>query len=216
MALFLDLTVVLIVALTMYFVIKKGFVRSLLELLSVICSLILAKMFAAPVSQIFYKFLQGVISPKVEELINNLLKTDSLPETLHNDALGRLLSEYGVMFIDRENTTSFLSDSFTAMISYCLAYLLIFVGVMLLFKFATPVVCAVFKLPILRTANKLLSLVLGIALSVLYLLLFVSLMQILIPLLSSVYPESINSAVIEKTYIFSFIYNLDWIKILLS
>ena len=216
MALILDISIVLIVALTMFFVVKKGFVKSVLRLVSVVCSVVFAKMFSSVVAEFLYGILHSVVSPRVDESIGEFLENGILPDFLQNDNLSMILQKYDILFIDKEETVGYISNSITAILSYFLAYILIFVGVLLAFKFITPIICLIFKLPVLRTANKLLSIVLGIVTSALYLFVFVSLMQALIPLLSSLYPEFISDNVIEKTYIFNYLYSLEWIKIFLK
>ena len=212
MVFLLDFIVVLIVGCTMFFVIKKGFIKSLMDLLSIVCSIILAKMFASQVSEIYYKIIYSHVSPKIESSIAKLTQSDKLPDMINFENLSDMISKYGLNFVSKEDTSEFISNSITATLSYLLAYLSIFIVVMVAFKILTPLVCMIFKLPVLKTANTLLSVVFGVVMSALYLLLFISIMQVLIPSLCSLYPDDINSEVIEKTYLFSYLYKIEWLK----
>lgn len=221
MSVALDVIVFVIIGLTLFFVIKKGFVKSLLELLSVVCSLIIAKIFAPNVSEYFYGFLRGSVGTKIEEAFRQLVEnTES--SAAANENIVSLVEKYNLDFLKisestgAESAISEFAESVTGIISYCLAYLLIFVAILILFKLLTPLICLIFKLPVLKTLDKTLALVLGVVLTVIYLTVFVAIMQLLMPSLSGIYPDMFGEDVISNTFVFKYLYNMEWLNILLS
>lgn len=216
MVFLLDLAVILIAFLTIYFVVKKGFVHSLMDLLSFVGAIIIAKIFSSSVSQVFYKILHGVVSPKIEAAIAEIAYSGDIPDYLQAESLQKMISDYGLDFFNTGATADMLSDSVTVLLAFFLAYTVLFLGVSLLFKILTPLVCSLFRLPVLKTANKILSYLFGILLAGVYLLVFASLMQVAFPFLCSLYPESLSAEMVDKTYLFGYLYNLEWVKIFLG
>ncbi len=221
MSIALDVIVFVIIGLTLFFVIKKGFVRSLLELFGVICSMILAKLFAPLVSGLFRGFFKDLIGEKLESAFHRFVENTG--ESLSaNESISALIDKYNLDFLKlsensaAENTVGAFTESVTGILSYCLAYLLVFIAVLLLFKILTPLVCLLFKLPVLKTLDKTLAVVLGVVLTVIYLTVFVAIMQLLMPSLSGVYPDIFGDEVISNTFVFKYLYNMEWLNILLS
>jgi uncharacterized membrane protein required for colicin V production len=221
MSVALDVIVFLIIGLTLFFVVKKGFVKSLLELLSVVCSLILAKIFAPTVSEYFYGAFKGAIGEKIEEGFCKLLESAEASSKA-NENIAFLIEKYNLDFFNiaepsgAETAVGYFAESVTGIFSYCVAYLLVFVVVLVLFKLLTPLICLIFKLPVLKTLDKTLAFVLGVVLTIIYLTVFAAVMQLLMPSLSGIYPDVFGNEVISNTYVFKYLYNLEWLDILLS
>ena len=222
MALFLDILVFLIVVLTMYKVIKKGFVRTVIDFISVIGSLIIAKIFAEPVSSFFYKGLNKVASEKINEIIEGMIKENNLPNNLEADELFKFLNKYNVDLVDMissdaiENSVNIIAQYLVGILAYAVAFLVLFILSVVSFKILSLVLGGVFELPILKTVNKSLALVLAVVVAIVYVLLFIAIMQMIIPYFSSVYPEFINAEIIEKSFVFDYLYNFEWIKIFVN
>ena len=101
-------------------------------------------------------------------------------------------------------------------LSYAVAFIAVFILTIIAFKIASVVVGGIFELPVLKTINKTLALVLAVVMSLFYVLLFIAFMQIILPYLISVYPDIINNDVINKSLIFDYLYNCEWIKIFVN
>jgi len=221
-SIFLDLIVVLIVFSTMYTVIKKGFVRTVIDFASVICALIASKIFANPLSSFFYGILEKVTSKKINEIIENLIRENNLPKTLEEGELFEFLSKYNIDLANKvsgeavESTMNVITQYLVGILSYAVAFIVVFILTIIAFKIASVVVGGIFELPILKTINKTLALVLAVVMSLFYVLLFIAFMQIILPYLTSVYPDVINNDVINKSLIFDYLYNCEWIKIFVN
>ena len=95
MSIFLDVIIFLIVGLTLFYVVKKGFFRSLFELLGVISSLIVAKIFAPGVSNIFFGFFEKSIGEKIEESFRSFF--ENTEATLNSgDGITALVEKYNL------------------------------------------------------------------------------------------------------------------------
>lgn len=222
MAIALDLAVILIFAVVVVVVVKKGFVRTVLDFASVVCALIFAKIFSPLLSNIYYAALYDGVSEKLAEKISELIENNSLPEALKLDRLTALISKYDSGFADRikgdtiTDSARLIAQPLVGLLSYALAFLTIFVASLIIFKIISVLVGGIFTLPVLRTVNKSLAFLLGLVLGAAYAALFVALTQILTPFISSYYPDVINPDTISNTYIFGYLYNLEWIKIFVN
>jgi uncharacterized membrane protein required for colicin V production len=222
MSFVLDIAVITIVLVTFVVVMLRGFIKTVLDLTSVIFAIIFAKMFSASVSNIFYGFLYKHLSSGISELINNYLEKSELPTLLEQHTLLELLGRYNVELAnvinsDNVNTTlQVVVQSVIGLLSYAIAFFMIFIITIIAFKILSVVLSTIFKLPILKTINKTLSFVLSVIMCFVYINLFVAFMQIITPVISSVYPDMINLTVIEQTYLFKFFYNFEWIKFLVN
>lgn len=221
MAIVLDLTVVLIFAVTLFVIIKNGFVKTVMNAAAFICALIFSKLFTPALSQIIYNGLFGRYHTKLSEVIGTKITEGEIPiyfeSIIKSNIIGKLNIDVasGVENVTNEASV-WISKAVIGLFSWALAYLLIFVVTLIVFKLLTFVLVNVFKLPILNTVNKTLGSVLGVVVALLYVLLFVSLMQLVLPFLMSAYPETFGADIIQKSYVFSFFYNMEWLKILVN
>ena len=220
MSIILDLIVIIIVALTMCAVIKKGFVKTVLDFASVICAVIVAKIFAPEISLAFYNGLYDAFSLKIKEGVRAMIAENGLPEALEVENLSAFLEKYNSKLLERvsgeliESTVNIITKHLVALLSYGLAFMLVFVAVIIVFKVVSALLNGVFKLPILNQINKTLAVFLSVIIAFIYVLLFVAFMQIMMPLLSSVYPGLFGESVIENSFIFNYIYTFEWVEIL--
>ena len=222
MAIALDIIIILIVLATFVSVVKKGFVRTILDLASFVCAWIAAKFFSPTLSSFFYDGLNKSVSDSINKVIAEQIEKNSLPEPLYESNLSAFLKEYNINInldsvnntVDGvfENTVHTISNYLISILSYALAFIVIFVLVLIAFKIASVLLGGIFKLPILNTLDKSLAIILAVIMSVIYLLLFIAFMQIIMPFLMSVYPQSFNDVVIGNTVIFEFLYNFEWLK----
>ncbi len=222
MSLWLDLAIVLITVITFAVVMLRGFIKTVFDLTSVIFAIVFAKMFSAPVSNVFYDFLYKHFSESIGSVVNKFLTENALPSALNLDNLLGLLEKYNPNLANSlgsesvNNSFQTIVGSVVGLLSYAIAFLLIFVLTIIVFKVLSVVLSTVFKLPVLKTINKTLSFVLAIIMCFVYINLFVALMQIIAPVISSVYPETLNAEIIKQTFLFKFFYNFEWIKFLVN
>ncbi len=222
MALFLDIAVVLIIVITFVVVLLRGFIKTILDFASVVFAIVFAKMFSASFSNMFYASFNRFFSEGIGNVVSNFLSKNELPEFLEQENISELLGKYNIELANIINTENInngfqvIVESIVGLLSYAVAFLLIFVITIIAFKILSLILCKVFKLPVLKTINKTMSLILAVVMCFVYLNLFIAFMQIIIPVVSSVYPETINATVIESTYLFKFFYGFEWIKFLVN
>lgn len=222
MSLGLDLAIVLIVVVTFAIVMIRGFIKTIFDLVSVVFAIILAKMFSATVSNMFYDFLYKHFSNTVESVVNKVLANDGISSASKIDNLLALLGDYNpslansIIGNDINDRFHGVVQVIVGLLSYAISFLLIFIVSLFVFKVLSTVLSKIFKLPILNVINKTLSFVLAVLMCFVYVNLFVAFMQIITPALSSVYPNLLDLEVVEQTFIFEYFYNFKWIKFLVN
>ena len=203
-------------------VVKKGFVKTVFDFATVIASTIVAKIFSPKLSNFFYEKLFEGVSEKIKDVVTNLIEKKGLPEFLQSDKISGFLSKYNAGLAEKlkadfiGDTVEYVSGHVVAVLSYSLAFVIIFIAALIVLKIAAVVVCAVFELPVLKFLNKTLAFLLGIVLAAIYVLIFVAIAQLLIPVLSPLYPDIFGEGLIYKTFVFKYLYNFDWIDFLVN
>lgn len=217
MAIVIDLIIVLIFAFTLIGVVRRGFVKTVLDFASVICAVVFSKIFSPALAEVFYNFLYDKGIDKVSDVIHSLLENGNLPELFELENISLLLDKYAPGLSEKisseliDNTVTEISRHVIGLLAYVSAFFLIFVVVIIIARIITLLIDGVFKLPLLRTLNKWLAVLLGVGVSVVYVMLFVAFMQIAIPVLSIAYPEVFSIDIIESTFVFKQLTNLEWI-----
>ena len=220
MSVLLDLSIPIIFGLVVFIVIKRGFVKSVMHIVSFVGSLIVAKLFTPVVSPLFYDLLNDRFASKMNEAVGNYLKNNSKTLAEGNDTLSKLIQRFDISLSESADALSSGSEKLTSMlisaISTALAFIVVFIVAFIAFKLLTLLLQATVELPGLKTVNKALGAVLGVVLGFLYVLLFTALLQLIIPFMSSYHPDVLNESMVEKTHIFKFFYNMDWIGIFVN
>ncbi len=218
MYIFLDIAAILLFVLTVYTVTKRGFVRTVFDFGSLIAAIIVAKIFSPVVSEFFYDSLYSRISSTLSSALESLLDKGELPQNLEIDSLTALFEKYNIEFNNPinpdtvENAAQYIAQNIVGLLAYALAFILIFVVSLIALKLVAWVLDGFFKLPILKTINKGLGFVLGIISAVIYVLIFIAIMQLAVPYLGSVYPEMFSQNAIERTLVFKYLYNFEWVQ----
>ncbi len=176
MSFVLDTLILLIVASTIYRTYKKGFVRSVLDLVSSIISIILSNYLAPQVSEIFLPFL-----------------TQQLNQADKN-----------------------IPDSALEMFSYAIAFATVFAVITIILNVLTMFISGIFKLPILNSLNKTLGLLLGCLKSFVFLFLLAAILQLAAPFMNDANSAVFSDEIIQNTFIFKHIYNIEWLNLLVN
>ena len=94
------------------------------------------------------------------------------------------------------------------------AFFVVFVAVSIVFRFVVNFISGIFKLPILNSINKILGFVLGCAKALIFVFLFIAILQLASPLLNNAYPELLGHETVQSTFVFKYIYNIKWLNFL--
>lgn len=229
MSIILDIIIVAIIALTVYFAAKNGFVKTAISAVSFILAVALTAMFASPLAD-FLK--ETSVAETVESATENAI-TDVLLETsLGVDGLlegksedfnklvavtGMSLDELGDWY--HENIAdskkgeavlaSRIAEPITDITATAIAVLILFIGTQLALSIISRALDIVAKLPLLRTANKALGILLGAVLALLRVCLFCFVMGVLIDNAAFLDNSFLSDLDAEKTLLFKIFKDID-------
>lgn len=229
MSLILDLILLIIAACTVYYGASRGFIRAAMHLISIIVALVCVFTFTAPLAGYIE---DSFIGSHMAEFARTKL-TDIIPDTAgasdvadrFNDAPEVFSEIADRFFVEKEKLFSFISEELNGTsdneavskiadmlaepaagaLSTAVAGLLIFIAAYVVAQMAIIILDKIFKLPILKSVNKLLGIVFG-AVSAAVLCWFISAVIIsFIEPLSAVNGEIFNDALIDNSVVLSFI-----------
>jgi len=238
----LDIIIVAIAAVTIYFAVKNGFIKTLLSACSFIIAIIITISFASPLKNAFLKTSAADgIRDRVETTLGSVFeeKEDAIAENGENEFnidtvfeneggmydFFTILEKFGVDKSELQNQVNewktetgvnlkqrlveYIADPIVNAIVSFLVIAFLFLGSLILLKIATYVLNKVCKLPVLKTANKLLGLILGILLALLRIYLFCILIKVLQPYGQTMDIGWLAAIDPEKTLLFRLFYNLN-------
>ena len=229
----LDIFVVVLFVVCVYFGYRNGFVRTIMGVVSFIIAFITAKMFSPQFSEFIYvRYIKPTFVNKIIEDFASVIgeKVDTLnldniiwevPKELEK-GMTNLLSSYGSDINDIQvwstdaaakgniNVNDFIADKLVSPlaenISYFLAFAAIFLGVLIICRILTALINGIVKLPGLNFLNRTGGTLLGALYGVIWAYIFVFLASLVLPYLVSQNIISSASEVINNTIVFKWLY----------
>ncbi len=236
MSLVLDILLILTVVIALVSGLKRGFIKTVMNLISIIIALLCGYAFTPQLADYYAEniFLSR-FTASIEQAISNLLEGGL--DGITKWDLGQLFSEKPEAFsgiIDRyqgnmgdlegyyhtqmaagsQNITESLSlqiaEPLANVLSNVLAFLTIFLAAMLLLKIITVILDLVFNLPGLKKFNRLFGMILGLLCGLVYAMVLSRVMIAAVPVLSSVFPDVIPADAAAGSFIIGLIekYNI--------
>ncbi len=229
MSFILDIAIIAIIALTVYFAAKNGFVKTAISAVSFILAVALTAMFASPLAEYLKESSVGKsVETAVEDAITNALVdtslgVDGLLEGKSEDfnklvavsgmSLEELSAWYHNNVADTQKGESILAsriaEPITDITATAIAIILLFIGTQILLAIIARLLNLVAKLPIIRTANKALGILLGIILALLRVCLFCFVIGLLIENSAFLNSDFLASLETEKTLLFKVFNEID-------
>ncbi|MBR6650553.1 MAG: CvpA family protein [Clostridia bacterium] len=185
--LFLDVLVIAVMAGSVIYGYKNGFVKSLMSLVSGIVSVLVAYTFTPMLSAwLNAKYILGAISKGIAETFASAAKTTGeaadeivydLTKMFENPQIKTIIERFGADMNAVENAAGeaeivgfdlinklavTVAKPVANTVSTVLAFLVLFLGAVIVLKIVTVIVAAMFKLPVLKSMDKGLGLVSGI------------------------------------------------------
>ena len=211
---------------------KKGFVASVLQLASIVVSGIAAITLYKPVAHFIN---DNLISNKFTEFIRDKISSlayDGNIESLVSDMpenFRNFLENFGVSaesiqegFKTSGLTATKYADSIATDLASTFSYTLscaisifgIFIIASIICAVISLIINSVFKLPVLKTANQLLGLIIGIVCSVSVAWVFSHASVLLFDTMGAIYPDTFDRALIDNSFIISFFYQFNPLTLL--
>lgn len=219
----LDLIIILIIGLTLYFSAKNGFVKTAISASSFIIAMALTATLSAPLAEVIKQTpIADSIRTATEEKINDILldnsfDVDSLLDG-ESSEFNNLLSISGITkeslsdWYDEdvtpsvEDATAKLAEGITAPIidtvAMAVAIIVIYIGTRIALMVLSFVLDQIFRLPVLKSCNKLLGIIVGVVLALIRVCLFCFVASILIKNADFLGNEFISNLAPEKTLLF--------------
>ncbi|MBR4880574.1 MAG: CvpA family protein [Clostridia bacterium] len=202
---------------------RKGFVKSMMNMISFVLAGIGAYIFGfIPADYMYTK----VFLPKLTSIIENSILSDST-----GMSLAELFSSKPEFFVDILNRYSTVSDvesyynsgtqlSVTDISSYMaspiartisniLGFALVFVVLIIVLGIVTVILDKVCKLPVLKTANKLLGILSGALLGLFFAWLIAAIVGGVLPHLSNAFPDVFDPMIMENSIVLKWLYNFN-------
>lgn len=211
---------------------RKGFVRSVMGLVSGIASLFVAYAYSPVLSEyIKDNYLIERITSGISETLRSLsfdtstemYNLDRLAEDLPEPFVG-ILDRYGVAvdsFAEKlrgltgctagvvDDYAREIADPVSNVISSAISFILLFVAAFLALSIITSILNLIFKLPILKSANTFFGFVLSAAEAVLVVCILASVLSLLVTSLGSIDPELFGEHVINDTVVCKYLIKED-------
>ncbi len=226
-----DFIIVVVAAAVIFTAWKKGLVKSIAGLVTGVVAFIAAYAFTPVLGDYIYNnFALKTLSGGIAKTIGSLSRTQAGKFDLSSmysdmpDALKQIIERYSVdtgklgemcggVTSGTEETVEKLSEYIAAPIADTLsgaaAFIAIFVGALIVLKVAVFLIDIIFKLPVLKGANKTLGLLFGVGEALILAVLISSVAASVITALGSVDPETFGSHVVEKSFIMKVLSSID-------
>lgn len=226
MSLVFDLIILAVCVISIVLGAKRGFIKSVMGVCTLIAALCLAYAFTPVVSDsIRSTDAMKNVSESIGDTIKSLSHTDEGGYDLEKmfsdmpDAFRQILDRYNTddstlaetvvpEASAPESAVDMLADAIAEpvvrAISDVAAFLLIFVASVAALKLLTWLLDLLFQLPVLKTANTMLGLLVGVVIALFWAWVLCPLSVTLIRAMSSISPDLFNESVIENSVILSF------------
>ena len=228
MSFLLDFIIIAIIAVTVYFAAKNGFVKTAISALSFIIAVAITAAFASPLADALRDapFAETVETAVTDMVKDSIFDEEGLEEFVNGESegLNTVLSLAGVEkdeFIEWYNSedangedaltraAKFIADPIIDLIAMLVAIVVLFIGTQILLSIVAFLLNKLATLPILRTANKGLGIVLGIVLALLRVFLFCFVMNLLIDNASFLNSDFLSGLNPENTFLFKMLSGID-------
>ena len=231
MSLVIDLLIIAAAAISVYFGITKGFIKSVMQFASLIIALIAVFVFTAPVSDLLYKSfvekevsnitgeaLTGIITAGEEHLALDKIMTDK-PEALTEITdrfsvnIDEIISYYkdSLKSLAESDAVGELADAIAKptaeAVSTVVAAILVFVVSMLVLALITFILDSICRLPVLRRLNTFFGFIFGLGSALVSAWVIANVSVGLINALEAINSEMFNETVISGSFILRFFYN---------
>lgn len=225
----LDIIVILIIGLTVFFAAKNGFVKTAISAVSLILAIIITSIFAQPVADFLAETaVADSIETATEEKITNLLLDGSVGindildgeneefnmlTTLAGIDTQELKLWYNQNVVDKSNAESMLAEKLSGpvieLIAMLIAIIILFFGSQIVLSVLSFLLDKIARLPILRSCNKLLGVILGVILALARVCLFCFVVEILIENSAFLGSDFLASLDPEKTAVYKIFKDID-------
>ena len=222
MSAILDILIVVIIGVTILFAVKNGFVKTVLSAASFLIALVVAFLFVSPVRD---AFLESGMAVKVRSAVDESITSFVTGASAEQEELPEFLTKLEFIGIDRaeleekwndwrtENTETLknelvgsVSEPVLRAVATFTAFVLLYLGSVLVLRLAAYLLDKLTDLPILRQANKLLGLVAGVVLALLRVWLFCAVVQLLLPCADTLGLGIVSHIDPANTFLFKFFY----------
>ena len=210
-----DAVIVVIFLLFIILGVKRGFVRSVLDLVGTLAAMLVSMWFSGIAAQwVFSTFLQESLTRQIAEALQAAPAADAaeavlsvVPEILRggmeafgitSDAINQAVA--GTSGQAAEAVVAVLSPMVVSVLRGLFA-LVLFVFLLVIFRILSGVVCRIFRLPVLRQLDKGLGILLGVAQAVLITVLLCFCAQALISVSSPWLVETIQASQVYQFYL---------------
>lgn len=226
MSLIFDGVILFAVIIAIILGVKRGFVKSIMGVGTLIAALFVAFAFTPTVSPyIENTALIQEIGDSITETIQSLSKSGEETYDLSKlfgdmpESFRQILERYGADAGELsaavnpkpdanashvDDLAAMIADPVAGAIAGVLAFLGLFVATVIVLKILTCILDLVFQLPVLKTANTLLGLLLGVICALVWAWVLSSLSVIFINAMSSISPEVFSPTLIDNTVILKF------------
>ena len=229
MSLFLDLLLIAIFVVTIASAYNKGFFRSVMDLASAVASILLAYTVTPVLSGAIYsKYLHRSLSDALASTIASMAKEGvdaaskpvyDLGKLLENEQFGTIVNKYGAdmngiaSLIESSADDTYesvvkiadaVADPIATTLSTVIAFAATFIIAFALLKVFTVIVGSFFRLPVLRSMDKGLGLVLGIVTATVTVFAIAMLAEPCLAALSVVAPKMISPHLFENSILLKF------------
>ena len=229
MSFLLDIIIILIISLTIFLAVKRGFVKTAISAVAFILAIIITVAFTPTLADVFKQTdiaesIKDNTEDKIEDMLSN--NTESVYSLLNgeNEEFNNLVKIAGLNLDDlkewyestpvnteakEEMLAERISNPIIDVIASLLAVIVLFLGSQIALLIVAAVLDKVASLPILRKANKSLGLLLGIILAFFRVLLFCFIVDLLInnaPFIDSSFIDMLDP---ENTILYSFFSEID-------
>ena len=212
---------------------NRGFIRSIMSLISTVASLIAAYAFTPTLTaHISNTYLMERITAGIEKTLGSLARDPSASNLYNFDKLTTdlptaftdLLQRYNInlnAFVEKlrgltgsgENTLHDLAGDIAtptaSLLSSVISFIVIFIAARLLLKLITAILDAIFHLPVLKTANMFFGFLFGLIEAVAVALVLAILLSTLVTALGAIDPNLFGADAVEKTVICKHLLDLD-------
>lgn len=233
MSAILDIIIILIVGLSIFFAAKNGFIKTLISFSSIIVAIIVVALFtskleaklldssaAKAVRNSVNERLAAIVSSKADDYDPNEVKEESkfdeLLEIVGIDSkeFNETWESWKSLKTDdlRDKLVNYVAEPLMKGIAILISFIILFFGTIIALKLVSFILDKIFALPVLKTANSLLGCLLGVVLAWIRTSAFVYIVNLLLPYLQAKNISLISKIDPAKTIVFKWFAEVDIIS----